>query len=289
MGFMAYLAILARYSLYPPEAAIEGHIALATSRTVAIVVYALSKFLQDWSLRKLPYLLAAAAFLLALPSSPHASDGSYIVILVTLSLHILELHVPFSPSPLYLFPFEQALPLAALVWKGFSTMYIPILALFLPTTLLVFFLLSVSLSDIAAAIPLVYISASPLEARTAFLLLLVTLLFLLICSVGMLILTFPFVCSQPASTSSWDRYSESLGLDARRAFIRTVLDYMSPSGRRALQPFVKPPLSQSNSTTPSWMFQMRKSFAVGQVLLRTLTVGILPLLLLIVLLFEALL
>jgi hypothetical protein len=253
----------------------EEHAALATLRTVTITVYALSRALQDWSWNKIPFFLSAVAFLSALPSSPSAHDASYIIILVALSLHILELHLPSPPSPLHLFPFEQALPLAALIWKGCTTMYTPILALFLPTILLVFFLLSLSLSDIAAVIPLSFASASPLEARTAFLLLLVTLLFLLVCSVGMLVLVFPFVSMQTPSGSPWDRYSEPLGLDARRAFVRIVLAYTSPFASRTFQHLSDSLRSSAGSPVSS---SSRRVGAITERILWWTTVGPLPLL-----------
>ena len=224
LGLIAYLLILVRYSLDPPTATVEKATTKQLFCTGLIVSYGISKFLQDFSWAKTPFLITAATFLSASPM-PSSSDVGYSVILILLCIHIIQLHIPSPPSPIYLFPFAQALPLATLIWNGFAKIYLPVLLLFLPALLVVSIILSFSLADITVT-PATVVLASPLEARTVFLLLVVVLLLLLICSLGMLVLVYPFIASH-SSGSAWDRYSTSLGLDARRSFVHTVLQYVS--------------------------------------------------------------
>lgn len=222
LGLVAYLGILARYALDPPGVTTQVVSGLDVARTVTIVLYCLTRILQGWTLTQAPYFIVALAFLSSLPSTPLPNDISYDGILIALSLHILQLHLPYPPSPLHLFPFRQVLPLSLLIWNGVAKIYLPVLALFLPALLLVLVLLSLSLTD---AIVTATTVASPLEARTAFVLLLLILLFLLIFSVGMLILVYPFISANTPPSSPWDKYSIPLGLEARRAFVLTVVAY----------------------------------------------------------------
>ncbi|KIP12015.1 hypothetical protein PHLGIDRAFT_398647 [Phlebiopsis gigantea 11061_1 CR5-6] len=224
IGLVAYLAILVRYSLDPPDVAIEEATTKQLFRSGLIVSYGFANFLQDFSWAKVPFLLTATSFLSASPA-PSSGDLGYSVILAVLCTHIVQLHISSSPSPIYLYPFAQALPLSTLIWNGFAKIYLPVLLMFLPALLLASVLLSFSLADVVI-IPASTAFASPLEARTVFLLLGVVLLLLLICSLGMLVLVYPFI-SAHSSGSPWDRYSTSVGLDARRSFVRTVLQYAS--------------------------------------------------------------
>lgn len=230
-GLAAYLGILILYSLRPPRAAIEKATAMESIRAVLIVSYCTARVLQDFSLSRLPFLLTAVAFLSEVPAPPSSNFG-YSAILIALCIHVIQLHMPSSPSPLYLFPFHQALPLATLLWNGFAKIYLPVLLLFLPALLVASLLLSFSLADITiTSTPTIL--APPLEARTMFFLLLVTILLLLICSLGMLVLVHPFI-SLNSSGSPWDRYSTSIGLDARRELVRSVLTYTLPYSHTSL-------------------------------------------------------
>lgn len=194
-------------------------------RAVLIVSYCTARVLRDSSLTRLPFLLTAIAFLSEVPAPP-SNDVGYSAILVALCIHVIQLHMPSSPSPFYLLPFHQALPLSTLLWNGFAKIYLPVLLLFLPALLVTSLLLSFSLADINI-ISTSAILSPPLEARTMFFLLLVTILLLLICSLGMLVLVYPLISSN-SSGSPWDRYSTNTGLDARREFVRTVLTYTPP-------------------------------------------------------------
>ncbi|EKM60989.1 uncharacterized protein PHACADRAFT_247263 [Phanerochaete carnosa HHB-10118-sp] len=266
LGLIAYLGILARYALDPSCAAAETISGLDVVCTVSIVVYCLARVLQRRSLMQVPYFIVALAFLSSLPFTPHPNDMGYNALLVALSLHILQLHLPYPPSPFYLLPFQQVLPLSLLIWNGVSNIYLPVLALFLPALLLTLVLLSLSLADSTVFIATL---ASPLEARSAFLLLLLILLFLLIFSAGMLILVYPSV-SSPDTTSPWDRYPRSLGLGARRAFISIVLAYTAPyvsiTRRLRVIPPSSIPLRWDVQGLPLYMHKI----------LNLMTVGLLP-------------
>lgn len=232
LGAVSYLGVLVFYSLRPPRVAIEETAVSEFVQAGLIVSYCIARMLQDFSWTKLPFLLTGVAFLSDLPA-PCTGHLGYSVVLVALCMHVILLHIPTSPSPLYLLPFEQALPLATLVWNGLTRIFFPVLLLFFPALLIAALLLSFSLADIGMfSAPTIL--ASPLEARTVFLMLIVIILLLLVCSLGVLVLASPFT-SSCSSESTWDRYSTRLGLDARRAFVRTVLTYSSIPTNFSLQ------------------------------------------------------
>lgn len=237
LGLFSYLAILVRYSLDPPTAEAEYVAQFTILRTVLLASYCCARTLREWSVENVPYILIAISLLSALPTGPRATDTAYDVVLLALSIHLLVLHLPKPPSPLYVFPFQQVLPLTMLVSNGASKIYLPVLALFLPVLLVVAFLLFSSLADNPLDVSRLT-AASPLEARSAFFILLIILLLLLICSVAMLILVYPLISSN-APASAWDRYSVSLGIDARRTFIRTVLTYTYPHGSSVHHPLYR--------------------------------------------------
>lgn len=230
-----FLVLLIWYIFSPPTTPLDEDAGRLTPgvREIMMVVYSFSEVCRA----KSTFIPAAITFLsLAshLPSVPLANDVAFGGLLVALTLNVLQLHVPVHPSPIFLLPPSDVLPLSTLVWHGMSRIFLPVMAFFLPSILIFFFLLSMSLSNILSTIPFLTNNCgpSPLEARTAFVFLLVILLGIMICSIIMLILVYPFYSSTNAS-STWDRYSHSVGLNARRAFVRVVIAY---SGRKIFPP-----------------------------------------------------
>lgn len=213
------------YALAPPLDVAVVVSPLGVIRVTVILLTVLARITQRWDASTIPFLFTALGFLVALPSTPRSPGLGYDILLFALALHVLQLHLPYPPGPLFLLPFKLALPLATTLWKGFSSVYIPCLMFFGPASALVLFLLSYSLenTDFIRMATL----AAPLDARTMFLCLLGTFLILLLCSLAMLILIFPSTSTHP-SPSSWDRYTLTVGLDARRILARTLTLYSSP-------------------------------------------------------------
>lgn len=228
---LVYLASLMHYSLLPPVASVDDSNSPAVipqSREYIIGIYAASQVLQAPRWHRIPYFLVLLAFLSCLPSVPFPEDYAYSVLLGALCIHVLQLHLPIPPSPFYLLPPEQILPLSTLLWHGSVKIFLPTVLFFLPAMLLALFLLSISLSDVLLYIPFsASLQPSPLEARTAFSFLLAITFILLISSLVMLILVYPSISSHTPA-SPWDRYSRSIGLDARRMFVQTVVYYSEP-------------------------------------------------------------
>lgn len=222
--FAVYLTMITHYALAPPLSVAIAVSALGVIRATIILVTVLARLMQLWDISTVPFLFAALAFSISLPSTPRSPGLGYDILLFAFALHILQLHLPHPPGPLFLLPFKQALPLATTLWKGFSSVYVPCLMLFAPASALVLALLSYSLenTDFINVMTL----AAPLDARTMFLCLLGIFLILLLCSLAMLILIFPSTSTHPFP-GPWDRYTIAVGLDARRILARTLTLYSS--------------------------------------------------------------
>lgn len=198
-------------------------------REILLIIYSGSKLFQPWSMQTTPYLLTLLAFMSRIPAAPSAEDFAYSILLLVFAWNILELHLPHPPSPVYLLPPPQIIPLATIVWHGLSHIFLPVLVFFLPALLVSMFLLSTSLSDIIPMIPLSELHRpTPMEVRVAFLSLIAVLFLLMLCTLAMLVLVYPFLSSSDASTNYWDRYSRSVGLEARRLYVHAVVKYAAP-------------------------------------------------------------
>ena len=224
--YAAFIATLAHYSLAPPNRPVEAESSSYSIRAILLIIYSAARLCEPWTITAPSFIFVILAFATSLPVTPYPDDGSYSVLLIALSLHVLQLQIPYAPGPLHLFPAEQALPVAVLIWHGVSRVFFPVVTFFLPGLLLTLFLLSTSLSDtLFQPFVLFTVNPSPMEARTAFLLLFAILFVLLLCSLLVLALVYPTVTFGPPLAYQWDRYSRPIGLEARRTFIRTILSY----------------------------------------------------------------
>lgn len=139
--FLVYFLALVHYTVRPPvESAEPTKTLLPGLREAFIIVYASSQLCKRWEITIVPSILTLLAFLSCLPSIPRPQDGAYSVLLLAVSLQLLQLHLPRSPSPLLLLPFDFALPLATLVQHGIFKIFLPVITFFLPALLLAFFL-----------------------------------------------------------------------------------------------------------------------------------------------------
>jgi len=226
---MSYLVILVRFLLSPPprpkstsdfvHGDWHGHFLMA---------FSVASLARSWTISSLPFLVVFVAFSSCLPSHPVPGDISFNVLLVALALHTLQLHLPSGPGPILLFPFHACLPLCALLASCLSRVIFPVLALFLPVMLLTWISLCLSLKDNFPLNAAFHLLPSPMQTRVGLLAMLgIEIALLIPALLTPLVLTGPF-SQRNHSVRSWDRYSETIGLEARKYFVRAVIAYSTP-------------------------------------------------------------
>lgn len=229
---LGYLALLSYYILRPPERpVVTANRILIGVREVLLMIYSIASLLRPPKLPVVPFAFVAGAFLFTLSSVPFPGDTSYSFLLGALLLHVLLLHLPQTPSPIFLFSPKVTLPLATVLWHEFTRTIYPCLLFFLPATILASFFLSIALED---SIPhflgvFTLLEPAPMEIRMAFTVLWVILMLFIVVSAALLVLfnaSFLSTSSQPIC--SWDRYSVAVGLRSRRTFVTAVATYSEP-------------------------------------------------------------
>lgn len=169
-------------------------------------------------------LLVPLSFLTALPSVPLPGSASFSILLWVFVAHILRLHLPHYPSPLFLFSHRRTLPLANFLSGGLSRIIFPPVLFFLPALLVASFLVSISMADVFLQTFLLNIpSPSPMETRIAFLYLFAAIIFLL--NSSFFVLATTLFSSSQKDMDSWDQYSTEVGHMARMALIDTITPY----------------------------------------------------------------
>ncbi|KAI9445156.1 RNI-like protein [Lactarius indigo] len=199
-----------------------------TAKQVFLMIYSAASLLRPPTFLVAPFVLVAGAFFSSLPHNPLPGDTSYSILLCALSLHVLLLHLPRTPSPNFLVSPEVTLPLATLLWHEFTRTLYPGVLFYLPATLLSSFFLSVALEDSVPHFPTLstFAGAAPMEARVTFTLLWGVLVSFMIASSALLVLfsaSLLPITSQPVCP--WDRYSVVVGLRSRRIFATAVASY----------------------------------------------------------------
>jgi hypothetical protein len=229
---LSYLALLSHYILRPPERpVVTTNRNLIGAREVLLMIYSIASLLRPPKLPVAPFAFVAGAFLFTLSSAPFPGDTSYSFLLGALLLHVLLLHLPRTPSPIFLFSPKVTLPLATVLWHEFTRTIYPCLLFFLPATILASFFLSIALED---SIPhflgvFTLLEPAPMEIRLVFSFLWIILMLFMMISAALLVLfnaSFLSTSSQPVC--SWDRYSVAVGLRSRRTFVAAVAAYSEP-------------------------------------------------------------
>ncbi|TBU48415.1 hypothetical protein BD309DRAFT_987343 [Dichomitus squalens] len=226
--YLAFLGLLCNYLIDPPY---QTEVATSDTRSTLLSLYALSKLFTSWSSATLPFSLVILSFLISIPLPPLPDTFAYTLLLLAFSWKILLLHIPVQPSPLFLLPPEQMLPLAVLVWRGLARTFVPIVAFFIPGLFISLVLLSTSLNDrlLFNGYATLTMIPSPMASRVVFLALFTVIFIFLCCALGFSVLIHPFLAPHEGpARSSWDRYSSSVGLEARQAYIRAVRTYSTP-------------------------------------------------------------
>ncbi|THH21456.1 hypothetical protein EW146_g89 [Bondarzewia mesenterica] len=229
---LGYLGILIHYILRPPQLpVITLYSSRIGAREILLIIYSAASVCRTWTSYSMPFILVSSAFLFSLPSFPSSGDTSYIVLLVAFILHILLLHLPRPPSPNFFVKSHVSLPLSTLLWYEFTRTVFPVFVFYLPALLLSSYLVSISLIDSIPHFPRVAgLISAPMETREAFLALWTILACFVVISTSLLVLFSASLLSLPQRPSSpWDRYSQPVGLQARRIFVSTVTAYSTPS------------------------------------------------------------
>jgi len=222
---LIFIAALVHFLLHPSAGSAVNKISKYLGlREAILIIYSVSICSSPWSKHSLPFILVVAAFLLSWDNAPRPDDVSFTMLHLALAMHILQLHAPCPPSPLFLLPVHNSLPLSALLSYGTRRIFFPVLLYFLPALLCAAFVLSISLTDTFFPLDPVLLVNPPIETRSAFLALFAMVVLVLFTS-PLILLAFP-----PTSSASnpWDRYSKHIGLDARRAFVHAVIRYGTP-------------------------------------------------------------
>ena len=225
---VAFLVLFAYYLLAPPNRPHTwgSHFDSLGWREIFLIFTPLSLVHIPNAISNALPLFVPLAFLLNVPSVPVPGSISFTILLWVFGLHILRLHLPRSPSPLFILSHRRTLPLASFLTRGLSRMIYPSVLFFLPALLAASFLLSFSVADVFlnALIHLLHIpSPSPMETRVAFLYLFAAILILLTSSCSLLATTL-FSPSQK-NIDLWDRYSPEVGHVARMALVDTIAPY----------------------------------------------------------------
>ena len=221
---LCYMGLLAHFLILPPSHVVDPTtVEVAGIREWSMVAYALTKLYDRPKPSMLPHVLVLGSFVAYLPWLPHPDDFAFGVLLFAFCWMVIDLHLPWSTSPLHLVPAELILPRSVLILHGVSRVFLPVVTFFLPALLLSLFLLSTSLADLFPNT----LTPAPMESRIAFLSLLAVLFLLMICSLIMLIIVYPTFASHPLP-SPWDQCSRPIGLEARRFYIRTIVQYSDP-------------------------------------------------------------
>ena len=228
---LGFLALQVHYILNPPARPLIVEVSrLVGAREILLIIYSAALLCQSWTSYAVPCAMVFSSFLFSLPSVPFPGDGAFTILLVALPLHVLLLHLPRPPSPNFLFSPSVFLPLSTLLWHEFTRTLYPILLFYLPAFLVSSFLLSQALAD---SIPQFFVIqtliAAPMEIRGAFVVMWAVIVLLIVSSTVLLVLFSASLLSSPQRPSSaWDRYSQPIGLQARRTYLTTVTIFSEP-------------------------------------------------------------
>ena len=234
MGELLLLITLIHFLLHPPTPSIvTGYLKQLGPRESFLMLFPMTLLTRAWSMRELPFALVWFSFSFSLPSVPHPGDTSFIILHFALIVQIILLHFPHPPSPLYLIPCHQSLPLSIFLTHSMSRMLVPIVLFFLPVLLLATLLLSFSLADEGIMLSFIEtLDSSPIQTRTVFLVLFAAVTLLLLLSLFVGAAKYPSLSNTDQSVTPfgqcWNRYSRRVGLDARRAFVHALLRYSKP-------------------------------------------------------------
>lgn len=229
------LVATAHYILYPPTIPIlSGDLRQYGARAYMLMVFALAMLARTWSIKTLSPLLLAFAFLFSMPSRPLPGNICFSAMQLAFTIQLISIHLPSPTSPFLLIPPNVSLPLMVLIKRSVSLVFAPITLFYLPATLAAAFLLSLSLEDTFFNLKLTlnHSTASPMDSRVTFLVLLGILVLLLLLALVTGAAALPSLCKAGLPSvpheKTWDKYGLHVGLRARKHYIRALVWYSTP-------------------------------------------------------------
>jgi len=228
--FLLYIGIASNYALKPATYNSDHSQNASDPRTVALLVYSVSRLLTTKWTQNIHFALMAFSIILSSNLSPGMNDSTYILFLLSLSIHVVQLQLPLYPSPILLFPSLRSLPISCIFHTIVTQIFIPAFLFFLPAFLIVSFLLSLSLSDVFILLrPHAFFEPAPENARFAFVILGSLVLALFSCLITCMVLASPTtVAPSRRAMLSWDAYGTKVGLATRQTFYHAVHHYSRP-------------------------------------------------------------
>ncbi|KAJ8495841.1 hypothetical protein ONZ51_g1487 [Trametes cubensis] len=217
-----YLCVLYHYVNWPPS--YVARIRLFDTRRTILLVYTLSRLLRPWSRATIPSFLVFYSFALNFPQKVAFGSFTFTLLLLALYWEIVLLHFPVLPSPLLLAPPDLILPLSTLARRSLSWLFIPAV-LFIPGLFVSFFMLQLEMTPFLSRFGPGLI---PTDRSATYLLLFMTFLLFLYCAIIYSVLAHPFLAAGQGykpDMDRWDRYTESVGLEARKGFFHAVRRY----------------------------------------------------------------
>ncbi|KAI0374236.1 RNI-like protein [Pilatotrama ljubarskyi] len=180
-----------------------------------------------WSPSTIPSLIVLLSFVPRFPLRPIPGDFAFSTVHFAFFYEVILLHLPTQNSPLFLFPPDQVLPLAVLAWRGLSGV-VTTAIYFLPGVLFAFIIFALSFSDWGPWFwgQSVVAYPPPFDTRVTLFALFVTMLLFQCCLLVYSVFVQPFLAAyEDAKPTSWDRYTKSVGFQARLVFARQVRLY----------------------------------------------------------------
>ena len=218
---LIYFFALVHFLLDPP-----------TARTVVgwrerwLLFYATTQLVGTWSMYLIPYLILILSFLPVLPFAPEPGHSTFSVLHVAFALHLLCIHLPNPPSPVFLSQ-SRMLPLSTLLFRAATRVYLPLLFFFLPALVVTTVILSLSLVDPFFPPQLLRVT-SPMETRTVLLAVLIGEVVLLYHSFIIMSITFGHPIS-PGDVHSPSKFPDAIRFQAQKALNLAVVRYANPA------------------------------------------------------------
>lgn len=226
--FLVYLGIASHYALNPVKSDTLGARNVPDPRALFLLIYSLSRIFNKELKRNAHFALMTLSILLSHRLTPRFNDNTYILLLLSLSIHIVQIQLPLHPSSVLLFPSNRMLPISCIFNVIITQIFLPALLFFLPVLIIVSFLLSLSLSDVFFLFASSSSAPAPENARVAFLMLGSLILALFSCLTTCMVLASPSVASTRRAILPWDAYGPKVAIQTRKAFLKAVLHYSTP-------------------------------------------------------------
>ncbi|KAK2461773.1 hypothetical protein APHAL10511_006236 [Amanita phalloides] len=217
----AYLALLI-YTLNNPPMMPQAF----TVQEIILLIFSAGGLFRFRSAHKLSYGLTVLAFISSIAASPRPGQTSFLLLTLSMGVHVVELHLAKYPSPVYLLPADMCLPLAVYLQRKLAQGLIPVVLYLSPVFLFSAYLLSLSVADTFSWLTGhgLFIPA-PMETRVAYLIFAVLVaIFAVTCGSILTCLE-----SRDPAANRWDRYSSSAGHEARTSWFRTIVVYSNPN------------------------------------------------------------